>query len=155
MDAAPNGRVWISFEKGSEMYVAQTDAGAKGFGAPLKWGSPQRGATIYGGALEGDSSGAYIAVNTFVGGEQNIYTTPVLPSLTVDVVGRAKPGKTVTLRVRDGGAPVRNAKVTVGKKAYKSGNGGVVRFTAPRAAAVKVTATGTGYAASSRTVGLR
>lgn len=155
MDAAPNGRVWVTYGLGGDMYIAHTDPGAQDFGAPRKWGTPERGASIYGSGIEGADSAAYVGVNTYASGEQNIYVTPVLPNLTVDVVGKARAGSTVTLRVRDGGAPVRNAKVKVGKKTLKSGKGGVVKFTAPRAKGVKVTVTGPGYASSSRSISLR
>ena len=153
--AAPNGRVWLTFEKGDEMFVAQTDPSAVAFGSPKSWGSPQRGTTIYAAGIAGDNNRAFIGVNTTVGGDQNIAVTPVLPNLTIDVVGKAKAGKSVTLRVRDGGAPVRNARVKVGNNSFKSGKGGVVKFTAPRAGSMKVTALGPGYASSSRNVGLR
>ncbi len=155
MDAAPNGRVWVTYELSGDMYIAHTDPGARDFGAPRKWGTPERGVTIYGSGVEGADSAAYIGVNTYASGEQNIYVTPVQPNLTVDVVGRAKPGATVTLRIRDGGAPVRNARVKVANRDLKTGKGGLVKFKAPRAGSVKVTALGPGYATSSRTINLR
>ena len=155
MDAAPNGRVWVTYEKSGEMYIAHTDPDARDFGAPRAWGTPERGATIYQSSIEGDASAAYIGINTFARGEQNIYVTPVQPNLTVDVVGRAKPGATVKLRIRDGGAPVRNARVKVANRDLKSGKGGLVKFTAPRSGSVKVTVSGPGYATSSRTISLR
>lgn len=155
MDAAPNGRVWVTYEVGGEMFITHTDPGARDFGAPRKWGTPERGVSIYTSGIEGADSTAYIGVNTFASGEQNIYVTPVQPNLTVDVVGRAKPGATVTLRIRDGGAPVRNARVKVANRDLKTGKGGLVKFKAPRAGSVKVTALGPGYATSSRTISLR
>jgi hypothetical protein len=155
LGAAPNGRVWLSFERGSEMYVAQTDPGANDFGAPFKWGSPEKNASIYKSSIAADNSGAYVGVGAYAGRKQNIWAIAVQPSLTIDVVGRAQAGKTVTVRIRDGGTPVRNARVKVGNKTLKSGKGGLLKFKAPRAASVKITASGPGYVTSSSAVSLR
>ena len=154
LSAASNGRLWLTFEKGSQMYVAQTDPGAKAFSRPVPWGNPERGATIYGSIIKGDNSGAYVAVNVYAGRAQNIWTTVVEPNLTVDVLGKARPGATVKVRVRDGGAPVRNARVVVNGKTYKTKAGGTVSFKAPRASSVKVVAKGSGYRDGVSTISL-
>lgn len=158
MDASPNGRVWVTYEKSNEMYIVHTDPSAKDFGVPKKWGTPERGATIYASALEGDNSAAYIGVNTYVGGEQNIFVTPVLPNLTVSkvagVAGRGN-ANSITIKVTDGGVAVRNAKVVALKKTYKSGKGGLVRINLPRVygpSAVSVTATGNGYTTTTTSI---
>ena len=152
LSAAPNGRLWVSFEKRDQMYTAQTDPAAQAFGAPAAWGTPQKGASIYGGQIKGDSTRAYVGINAYADREQNIFVTPVLPNLTVSVVGKARRGAMVKLRVLDGGAPVRNARVIIGGKAYKSKAGGLVAFKAPRSAGVKVQAKGPGYRDGAATI---
>lgn len=154
LSAAPNGRLWVTFEKSDQMYTAQTDPGAKAFGASVLWGTPGGGSSTYGARIAGDDRGAYIATNTYAAQEQNIWATAVIPNLTIEVVGKARRGGTVKLRILDGGAPVRNAKVTVGGKALKSKKGGLVAFKAPGASSVKVTAKGSGYRDGTATVTL-
>lgn len=151
MDAAPNGRVWVTYELGGEMFIVHTDPNARDFGAPKKWGTPERGVTIYQSGIEGDRSAAYIGVNTFASGEQNIYVTPVLPNLTIRRV-KSTAGS-ITVKITDGGAPVRNAEVTAFKKTLKSGKGGLLRIDLPGGArAVKVSATGPGYTTTTATI---
>ena len=154
LSAASNGRLWVTFSKGDQMYTAQTDPGARAFGTPVAWGSPQRGVSIYTSAIEGDSSAAYLAVNVYAGGAQNIWTRVVEPNLTVEAVGKARPGASMKVRVRDGGAPVRNARVVVNGKTYKTKAGGTVTFKAPRSKAVKVVAKGSGYRDGVATISL-
>jgi hypothetical protein len=154
LSAASNGRLWLTFTKGSQVYVAQTDQGARAFSTPVSWGNPNRDTTVYSSTIKGDNASAYVAVNVYVNRAHNFWATSVLPNLTVEKVGEARQGRTVKLLVRDGGQPVRNARVTVDGKKYKSGAGGTVTFQAPRKSSVKVVAKGPGYRDAVGTVAL-
>lgn len=154
LSAASNGRLWLTFTKGQQVYVAQTDPNARAFSTPVSWGNPSKDSTVYGSAIKGDSSSAYVAVNVYINRAQNIWATSVLPNLTVEAVGKARPGASMKIRVRDGGSPVKNARVVVNGKTYKTKSGGTVTIKAPRSKSVKVVAKGPGYRDGVATISL-
>jgi len=138
--AAPEGRLWLVWERSGTIYATRTNKAATKPGAVSTLGAPGS-KSIY--ELDGEGSGG--PLDLFVNDGQALWHQQVLPKLSLS--GK-RAGKTIVFTVTDAGDPVVGAKVKAGGKTLTSAaNGRAVLAKAP-AGRVKASATKAGYAAS-------
>jgi hypothetical protein len=113
--AAPGGRLWAFWTRDGILWARRSNPTATAWGTPV-------GITVPGGThstiwrTAGDASRG--ALDAFVSlqlasGANTTYTTRVLPGLTVVTPAHGMLGTKLAVTVRDAGAPVAGAKVTI------------------------------------------
>jgi hypothetical protein len=139
-DTAPgtHGRVWVMWhDSGSHaVHVARTNRSATALGATCTVTTPNATDDVW--SLAGDGTAGPLQLFVNAGPNQqatSIYTKSVQPCLTVKVSPRhARPGHRVTVTVRDAGASVAHAHVSLLGMHRKTNRHGKVSFRVPAGA---------------------
>jgi hypothetical protein len=131
--AAPGGALWLYWwDKGtSSIHAARTNAAGKVLGAICTVATPNRTTSVWN--LTGDASNGLLdlVANAGDGSAEHIYSTQVLPCLSVSVshaTVSAKKGGKVIVTVRDAGVPVSGVQVRYGNTTKKTNAHGQVTF---------------------------
>jgi hypothetical protein len=146
--AAPEGRLWLMWERGGTIYAARTNHAATKVG-PLSTLKPPGGGTVY----ELDGEGSAGPLDLIANDGHALWHQQVWPRLSIATSTRkAGHGRVITFRVRDAGDPVAGATVKVGHKSLKTAANGTTTLNQARATRVKARATKAGYVSASATV---
>jgi hypothetical protein len=150
--AAPEGRLWLMWEREGTIYATRTNRAATRIGA-LNVLKPAGGGTIYRLNGEGSAGPLDLIANVDAGGQQGLWHQQVWPRLQLAASSRkAGSGRVITFRVLDAGDPVSGATVRAGGRTLRTAASGTAVLRQPRSARVKATASRAGYAAASVTV---
>jgi hypothetical protein len=150
--AAPEGRLWLVWERSGSIYATRTNKAATRVG-PATALKPPAGGSVYRLNAEG-SAGPLDLIANVGGGGQSLWHQQVLPRLQiVSKSAKAASGRrTIEVRVLDAGDPVAGAKVVVAGKSGATGAKGSVVFSAGSSAKVKAAASKPGYAPATASV---
>jgi len=146
--AAPDGRLWLMFERSGTIYAARTNRTATKVGAAnaLK---PPGSKTVYQLGGEGSAGPLDLIAND----GQGFWHQQVQPKLSLTASVRAAAGtRVIVFRVLDAGDPVGGATVKAGGKTLKTAANGTATLRNAPAGRVKATAAKAGYAPASLTV---
>ncbi len=136
---APDGRLWIYWERDGTIFASRTNPSVTKFGAIVKRNAPHPGDTIY--RLAGE--GSFGSLDLFVlsgsaNGSPNWWVRPLEAGLTMETLGNGKvaPGERIKFLLTDAGDPVDDA----GVYAFVDGNEvhapadakGIVRLKIPK-----------------------
>jgi hypothetical protein len=146
--AAPEGRLWLIWEREGTIFAARTNKSATRVGAvnPLK---PPGSRTVY--RLNGEGSAG--PLDLIANDGQGLWHQQVWPKLQLTASTRATgAGRTITFRVLDAGDPVGGATVTAGGRTLKTAANGRATLQQARSARVSASASKAGYAPASTTV---
>lgn len=150
--AAPEGRLWLMWEREGTIYAARTNKAATRVGAvnALK---PPSGGTIYRLNGEGSAGPLDLIANVNAGGQQNLWHQQVWPKLQLSASSRRiGKGRVVTFRVTDAGDPVAGASVKAGGRTLGTTANGTATLRQARSTRLKATASKAGYVSASLTV---
>jgi hypothetical protein len=146
--AAPEGRLWLMWEREGTIYAARTNRSATRVGAVNALQPPSRG-TIFRLNGEGSAGPLDLIANVSAGGQQGLWHQQILPKLQLAATSRkAGRGRVVTFRVLDAGEPVPGATVKAGRRTLRTSANGTATLRQARAARLRATASKAGYAAS-------
>jgi hypothetical protein len=152
--AAPDGRVWVAWleaRPGRPVIAARrSNRLGTAWGEPVRVAAPGRWLL---GALNISAQNGRLDVLGLMasaGGAKTVQHTQLLPGLTLDHVRtarRADGSVVLSFRVLDADEPLAGARVAVGGVAVTTGSRGLatVVLAAPRAGALRATATRAGY----------
>jgi hypothetical protein len=147
--AAPEGRLWLMWEREGTIYATRTNKAATRIGA-LNALKPPSGGTVYRLNGEGSAGPLDLIANVSAGGQQGLWHQQIWPKLQLAASSKkAGKGRVVTFRVLDAGDPVAGAMVKAGGKTLRTAANGTAALRQARSARVKATASKAGYAASS------
>ena len=144
--AAPEGRLWLMWEREGTIYAARTNRAATRVGA-LNALKPPGNGTIFRLNGEGSAGPLDLIANVSAGGQQGLWHQQVLPKLQLVASSRkAGKGRVVTFRVLDAGDPVGGATVKAGGRTLRTSANGTATLKQARAARLRATASKAGYA---------
>jgi len=150
--AAPDGRLWLTWEQNGVIYATRTNKSGTRLGAANLL-LPPGGGTIYRLNGEGSAGPLDLVVNVQAGGSQVLWHQHVLPKLTLSAFERGSgSGRTITFRVLDAGDPVVGATLKAGATTLKTRANGTATLRRAAAGRIKVTASKAGYASASMTI---
>lgn len=147
--AAPEGRLWLMWEREGTIYATRTNRAATRIGAvnALK---PPSGGTVFRLNGEGSAGPLDLIANLSAGGQQGLWHQQVWPKLQLTASSRkAGKGRVVTFRVLDAGDPVSGAAVKAGGRTLRTSAKGTATLRQPRPARLRATASKAGYAPAS------
>ncbi len=142
--AAPEGRLWVTWDLGGKIYATRTNRAATRAGA-LSVLKPPGSGSVY----ELDGEGSAGPLDLIANDGQGLWHQQVLPKL--QVTGK-RAGKTIVFGVTDAGEPVAAAVVKVAGRTLKTAANGRATLTNAPAGRVKASASKGGYALASTTV---
>jgi hypothetical protein len=143
--AAPEGRLWLMWEREGTIYVARTNRAATRVGALNALRAPGS-RTVY--RLNGEGSAG--PLDLLVNDGSAFWHQQVQPKLQLTATSRkAGKGRVVTFRVVDAGDPVAAATVRAGGRRLRTSANGTATLRQKTRARVKATASKPGYAPSS------
>jgi len=146
--AAPDGRLWLMFERSGTIHATRTNKAATKIG-PLSTLKPPGSKTVYQLGGEGSAGPLDLIAND----GQAFWHQQVQPRLQLTAATHgAGAGRTITFRVLDAGDPVAAATVKAGGKTLKTAANGTVTLRQAKSAPVKATASKAGYVSASATV---
>ena len=146
--AAPQGRLWLMWERRGSIYATRTNHAATRVG-PFSKLRPPGSRTVYQLAGEGSAGPLDVVANDGHG----LWHQQVWPRLQlVAKTAKSGAGRTVTFRVLDAGDPVAGATIKAGAKSLKTDAKGKAVLKQATAARVKARATKAGYVAATVTV---
>jgi hypothetical protein len=134
MASGPSGRLWLMWANGNGWYATRSNKADTRFGPTTHISLKSVQST--GPVLGAGSRGPLVATG-FIGNYTNqnknaVFATQIRPRLTCSVSpGTVKPGKTVSVGVRDAGDKVKGAKVTLEKASAKTKKSGTAKLHAP------------------------
>jgi hypothetical protein len=141
---APEGRLWLMWEREGTIYAARTNRAATRVGA-LNALRPPGSRTVY--RLNGEGSAG--PLDLLVNDGSGFWHQQVQPKLQLVASSRkAGKGRVVTFRVLDAGDPVAAAAVRVGRRTLRTSAKGTATMRQATSARVKATASKPGYAPS-------
>lgn len=143
--AAPDGRLWLTWEQNGTIFAVRTNKSATRVGAVNALKPPGSG-TVY--RLNGEGSAG--PLDLIANDGQGLWHQQVWPKL--QLTGRRGAARTIVFRVLDAGDPVPGATVKAGGRTLKTAANGTATLRAAPARRVKATASKAGYAAASTTV---
>ena len=146
--AAPNGRLWLMWERSGTIYAARTNRSATRVGA-VNAVKPPSGATIYRLNGEGSAGPLDLIANMQAGGNQSLWHQQVWPKLSL---AGSRSGTSIVFRVTDAGDAVAGATVKAGGKSLKTNTGGRATLAQAPSGRVKATASKAGYAPAAASV---
>jgi hypothetical protein len=147
--AAPEGRLWLMWEREGTIYATRTNKAATRIGA-VNTLKPQGGGTIYRLNGEGSAGPLDLIANVNAGGQQGLWHQQVWPKLQLAASSkRARKGRVVTFRVLDAGDPVAGATVKAGGRTLRTAANGTAVLRQAKTARLKATASRAGYAPAS------
>lgn len=127
--AAPEGRLWILWDRDERIYARRSNRAAATFGPLLSVAAPARSRAVHDLAGEGSRGPLDLLALVERPGGSAEWHRRLLPALTVGV-RRSAHG--VTLAVTDAGEPVRGARVAFpGVRAKRTSRRGLARFRLP------------------------
>jgi len=145
---APDGRLWLMFERSGTIYATRTNKAATKIG-PLSTLRPPGSKTVYQLGGEGSTGPLDLIANDGRG----FWHQQVQPKLSLTASVRAAAGhRVIVFRVLDAGDPVGGATVKAGGKTLKTAANGTGTLRNAPAGRVKATAAKAGYAPASLTV---
>jgi hypothetical protein len=150
--AAPEGRLWLMWERNGTIYATRTNRAATKLGAPntLK---PPGGNSIFRLNGEGSAGPLDLIANIQTGSTNGFWHQQVWPRLQLSASSKkGGNGRVITVRVADAGDPVSGASVKAGGKTLNTAANGKATLRQARAARVKATASKAGYAPAVLTV---
>jgi hypothetical protein len=143
--AAPEGRLWLMWERNGKIYATRTNHAATKI-EPLSTLSEPGSHSVY--ELNGEGSAG--PLDLIANDGQGLWHQQVRPRLQLVATQRkAGAGRVVTFRVLDAGDPVAGATVKAGAKSLKTNALGVATLKQARAKAVKASASKAGYVSAS------
>jgi hypothetical protein len=146
--AAPEGRLWLMWERSGTIYATRTNKAVTKVG-PLSSVRPPGSKSVY--QLTGEGSNGPLDMVANDG--QGLWHQQVWPRLQLTAASRASgKGRTITFRVLDAGDPVAGAVVKAGGKTLRTAANGTVALEQPRPVPVKATASKAGFVAASISV---
>jgi len=146
--AAPDGRLWLMFERSGTIYATRTNKAATKIG-PFSTLKPPGSKTVYQLGGEGSAGPLDLIAND----GQGLWHQQVQPRLQLTAATHgAGAGRTITFRVLDAGDPVAAATVKAGGKTLKTAANGTATLRQAKSTPVKATASKAGYVAASLTV---
>jgi hypothetical protein len=149
--AAPEGRLWLMWERSGTIYATRTNKAATKAGA-LTTLKPPNGGTIFRLNGEGSAGPLDLIANVSAGGQQGLWHQQLWPKLQLAASSKkAGKGRVVTFRVLDAGDPVAGATVKAGGRTLRTAANGRAVLRQAKAARVKATASRAGYVSASRT----
>ena len=133
----PGGRMWIFWRQmyGSTMHAVRTNKAATRVGKVCTFRSPHGSSDVWKTAGNGSNGRLDLVASATVNGNIQMYSTQVLPCLSGAVSPtsiRSSSGGTITVYVRDAGAPVAGAAVRYAGVTKKTGALGKVTFSVAR-----------------------
>lgn len=126
--AAPEGRLWIYWDRDGKIFASRTNREITKFGAIVRYPGPLfEDATFYRLAGEGSLGSLDLFALADVKGSLNWWVERLMPGLKLEVVGNGnvKPGDKIQFLVTDAGDPVKGIDVYAvigGKKVSKATN---------------------------------
>jgi hypothetical protein len=146
--AAPEGRLWLMWERDGTIYAARTNKAATKVGAAntLK---PPSGGTIYRLNGEGSAGPLDLIANIQTGSSNGFWHQQIWPKL--QLTGK-RTGHSIVFRVLDAGDPVAGAAVKAGGKTLKTTANGTARLGNAPSGRVRATGSKAGYAPATLTV---
>jgi hypothetical protein len=149
--AAPEGRLWLMWERSGTIYAARTNKAATKVGAANAL-RPPGGATIFRLNGEGSAGPLDLIANLQGPGGQGLWHQQVWPKLQLAASSRkAGKGRVVTFRVLDAGDPVPAATIKAGGRTLRTAANGTATLRQANATRLKVTASKAGYSPASLT----
>lgn len=146
--AAPEGRVWLMWDRNGTIYATRTNHAATRVG-PVTALRPPGSGTVY----ELDGEGSPGPLDLLANDGQGFWHQQVHPKLTLSASSKkVGKGRVITFRVQDAGDPVAGATVKVGGRTLKTSGVGRATLKQQRAKAVKASASKAGYVSASLTV---
>jgi len=142
--AAPEGRLWLVWERGGTIYATRTNKAATKIG-PHSTLKPPGTKTVY--QLGGDGSAG--PLDLIANDGQGLWHQQVLPKLQLS---GSRSGTTIVFRVGDAGDPVVGATVKAGGKTLKTAANGTATLRGAPTGSVKATASKAGYASATLSV---
>jgi hypothetical protein len=149
--AAPEGRLWLMWERSGTIYATRTNKAATRAGALVTL-KPPSGGTVFRLNGEGSAGPLDLIANVSAGGQQGLWHQQLWPKLQLAASSKkAGKGRVVTFRVLDAGDPVAGATVKAGGRTLRTAANGRAVLRQAKAARVKATASRAGYVSASRT----
>ncbi len=146
--AAPDGRLWLMWERNGTVFATRTNKSATRMGA-MNALKPPGSRTVY--RLNGEGSAGPLDLVANDG--QGLWHQQVWPKLQLIASSKkAGAGRAITFRVLDAGDPVAGATVKAGGKSLKTAANGQATLEQAQPARVNATASKAGYAPTSTTV---
>ncbi len=142
MSAEPDGRLWLTWHRGTQVVTVHSNAAATRFGTVGRWTPPGGTEYVWKTAIAGNSGGASVVITATTQNAINVWHTKVARTLTVTASATSvRRGAKVRFTVTDAGDPVAGAKVKFGSRTRTTNAAGKVRIAAPGSPGrVKVTA---------------
>lgn len=141
--AAPDGRLWLAWERSGTIYATRTNRAATRPGAVSTLKAPGSRA-VY--ELESEGSGG--PLDLFANDGQGLWHQQVLPKLSL---AGSRSGTRIVFRVTDAGDPVAGVTVKAGGKSLKTAANGTATLSPAPKGRVKATASKAGYASATAT----
>jgi hypothetical protein len=143
--AAPEGRLWLMWDRNAKVYATRTNHAATKVG-PVSALKPPGSGSVY--ELDGDGSAGPLDVIANDG--QGLWHQQVRPRLQLVATSKKSgAGRVITFRVLDAGDPVGGATVKVGGRSFKTRATGVATLRQASAKAVSASASKAGYVSAS------
>jgi len=128
--AAPEGRLWVLWDRDGRIYARRSDRAAATWGRLVTAPAPKRTRAVHDLAGEGSRGPLDVLALAERPGGAGQWHSRLLPGLALET--KSKRGR-VTLTVTDAGEPVRGVTVRIGGlRAKRTGRAGAVRFALPR-----------------------
>ena len=145
---APDGRLWLMWDRGGTIYATRTNRAATNVG-PLSTLRPPGSKSVY--ELAGDGTGGLL--DLFANDGQGLWHQQVWPRLQLTSSARqAGAGRTITFRALDAGDPVAGATIKAGGRTLKTSAKGSATLRQASAARIAATASKAGYLSAVTTV---
>jgi hypothetical protein len=149
--AAPEGRLWLMWERSGTIYATRTNRAATRIGAATSI-KPPGGGSVYRLNGEGSAGPLDLLANVQSGG-QGFWHQQVLPRLELKATTKTTAsGRTVVFRVTDAGDAVPGAKVKVSGKTLTTAANGTATLKQMGTARITATASKPGYAGATTKV---
>jgi hypothetical protein len=143
ISAAPDGRVWLMWQRQGAISVTRTNKAATKTGPVVAVKPPPRTSTIWKVSGEGSLGQLDLFASVTTPGSTATWHTQVRPKLSL----AARGGKVLGFVVTDAGDPVAGAKIAVAGRTLTTSSGGRAQVDLPKGAFTAV-ATAPGYTAS-------
>jgi hypothetical protein len=147
MSAEPDGRLWVTWHRGTRVYAVHTNPAVTQLGAIGSWGAPPGTSTLWKSEAAGTAGGVSLVYTATTQNAINVWHRLVNRTLSVKAAPtKVKRGANVKVTVTDAGDAVAGAKVKIGSKTGTTNSAGKVTIKAPSAkGSKKVVATKGGY----------
>jgi hypothetical protein len=146
--AAPEGRLWLFWERNGRIYVTRTNHAATRIGAVTTL-QPPGSQQVY--ELEGEGSAGPLEL--FANDSTGLWHQQVRPKLQLSASSRTTAtGRVITFRVTDAGDPIAGARVSAGGRSLTTAANGTATLRQRTRGTIKATASKAGYVPASLTV---